>query len=263
MMSGSMRGPIVRLAILFAAAMAAPAQGTSQIKEHMPYPSGQGYFLFTNLEEIQYCDELPKSITRTNSDVELVPCVEANRKTVRREDQGEAPSLFDLKDFYALAFWISMVPATIALCCFTDKPGVARLGRVAAKLIERLSIAKGLQRSILTVALLAVTASPLLFAIVWTATRHSTLTVMIDNAQDSGAQIEIGEAMAFYVPPMSRAFVYVDHPQRGESIHVTSTRGYEERVVLPWVWNDEGKTWVYDVGGANQDYMTAVRYMRR
>jgi hypothetical protein len=263
MMSRAKRSNAVRLAILLATAMAVSAQSTSQAVEHTPYPSGQGYFLFSNMPEVIFCDEMPKSIPRTTTDVEQARCLKVRTKTVRREDLGEKPSLFDLKNLYGLAFWISLLPAAIAVCCFTDKPGVARLGGAAAKFIELLSTAKGPRKSILTLAVRAVMASPLLFAVAWGGTRHSTLTVMIDNAQNEDARIEIGDVKTFTVPRMSRVFVYLDHAQLRIPIHVTSTTGHEERGVLKRVWNDEGMPWVYDVGGANQDHVAYATYTRR
>ena len=263
MMSRAKRNSVVCLAILLFTALAAKAQDTSQSMKQMRYPSGQGYFLFTNMEKIVFCNELPRSIPGGSVDIQKLPCLVVRTKTALRGDQGIKPSVWDLKNLYGLAFWISLFPATIALCCFTDKAGVARLGRMAANFIALLSAAKGLQKSILTAAVLAVTASPLLFAVAWGTTRHSTLTVMIDNAQDSGAQVEIGEVKAFYVPPMSRVFVYINHPQPRTPIHVTSTRGYEDRAVLVGLWNDEGMPWIYDVGGANQDHIGYATYLRR
>jgi len=251
----------LHLTVLLLTCLPAVAQTTSQDKESKRYPSGVGYFLFSNVDALTYCSELPRSIPRGNVDVEKAACLEANRKTARRKDVGEEPSIFELKSFWGLGFWISLLPATLALCCFTDKPGVAKLGGAAESLIELLSVAEGWQKRILTAALAAVMASPVMFAVAWAETFHSTMSVMIDNAQPDAARVEFGDVPAFTLPPMSRVFVYVGHPQHHTTIHVTSSSGYEESAVLQW--NDETMPWIYDIGGANQDRIAYVTYLRR
>ena len=249
------------LAIVVVAPALAAMQTTGKEAEGKPYPSGQGYFLFTNMNEVKYCNELPRSITRGTNDIENVSCLKADYRTARREDEGEAPSLFDLKIFYGLGFWLSVLPALAALFCFTDKPGVAKLGSMGKNFITLLSNARGLQKTILTAAVLAVMVSPLLFALLWARTLHGTLTVMVENAQRIGAHVEIGGADIFYLPPMSHAFVYIHHPRRQTPIHVSSPGGFEERAVLNW--NDETEPWIYDIGGANGSSISGVTYLRR
>jgi hypothetical protein len=211
-----------------------------------------------NRDRMAYCDEMPGSIRANGADIRSLGCTKVDHKTTELVDVGSAPFLV-LREVYGLLFWASLIPAVVALCCYTDKKGIAGMGRAGSRWIALLSQAGGWRSACAHGLTLLTLISPLVFAVQWSTTQNGRLAILVDNSRASVATVRVGRLPSFDMVPMSHVFVYVTNPDSSVSVRAIYSDGFEEVKSFPQA--DGVQT--YAIGGFNNYDSREITYTQR
>jgi hypothetical protein len=190
---------------------------------------------------IGFCEDMPSSIeVPRGSRPQEGHCVYRRLKTtVQMDERRRDDHTFDVKTIYAYLGWMLLLPAGFAVACLIDKPSPGTW-------LDKLG---GFRRMTARLVLLAVTLSPIVFAILWDNAKPDSLVVMIDNANRGVAHVRIGETRSLDIAPMHLVFVRIERPADVTPIRVLSSDGQKEEVTLPL--KSDNADWIYNIGGSN------------